>query len=188
MGMVLSIAFLGRGGQGIVFAGTVLSEIMFEMGYYVSQLQSYGAEVRGGTVIAYVVIGREPIENPFIESFDIAVVLHEDPLRRWSSHIKGSRIVIVDGDLVRTRYENMVEAPLSRRAVENNVYQSLNMVALGLVLGLGIIDADRDIVDKVLRKKKNYEVNKRSVEIGYEIAQSIKDTIKEKLYMEKKGQ
>lgn len=172
--MPTSIAFLGRGGQGIVFAGTILSEIMFNEGYYVSQLQSYGAEVRGGTVIAYVVIDKKPIENPFIESFDIAIVIHEDGLKRWSQHIKRSKIVIVDRDLVKTRYPNMVEAPLSEKALENNVYTSLNMVAVGLAIGIGNLSVDYNAIDAVLRTRKGYEHNIKAVKLGLDIARELK--------------
>jgi len=171
----ISIAFLGRGGQGIVFAGTVLSEIMFNEGYYVSQLQSYGAEVRGGTVIAYVVIDEKPIENPFIESFDIAIVIHEDGLKRWSEHIKRSKVVIVDKDLVKTRYPNMVEASLSEKALENNVYTSLNMVAVGLVLGSGVLKVSEDTISNVLRTRKGYEQNIKAIKLGLNMAENLKD-------------
>jgi len=171
--MPISIAFLGRGGQGIVFAGTILSEIMFNEGYYVSQLQSYGAEVRGGTVIAYVVVDEKPIENPFIESFDIAVVIHEDGLKRWSEHIKRSKVVIVDRDLVKTRYPNMVEAPLSEKALENDVYTSLNMVAVGLVLGSGVLRVNDDTIDTVLRTRRGYEQNIKAVKLGMDMARGL---------------
>ena len=173
--MPISIAFLGRGGQGIVFAGTILSEIMFNEGYYISQLQSYGAEVRGGTVIAYVVVDEKPIENPFIESFDIAVVIHEDGLKRWSEHIKRSRVVIVDMDLVKTRYPNMVEAPLSKKALENNVYTSLNIVAVGLVLGSGILRVSEDTIDNVLKTRRGYEQNIKAVKLGIDMAENLKN-------------
>ncbi len=172
--MAKSIAFLGRGGQGIVFAANTLSEILFKSGYYVSQLQSYGAEVRGGSVLAYTVFDREPIVNPFIESFTVAVVLHEYGVKRWVRHLENSQLVIVDSELVKTRLENTVEAPLSRKAIEHGVYKVLNMVALGLVLGMGVVEVDERVVEGVLRGRKGFELNYKACRLGRSIGFDIK--------------
>ncbi len=178
--MAKSIAFLGRGGQGIVFAANSLSEILFNSGYYVSQLQSYGAEVRGGSVIAYTVFDREPIENPFIESFTLAVVIHEYGVKRWVRHLENSNLVVVDRDLVKTRIGNTLEAPLSSKAIEHDVYKALNMVALGLALGIGVVEVDDNVVEDVLRGKKGFEINYKAYKLGKSIGLSIRSTLAKK--------
>ncbi len=165
-----SIAFIGRGGQGIVFAATLLGEILFKSGYYVAQLQSYGAEVRGGSVIAYVVYGREPIENPFIEGFDYAIVLHEDGLKRWREHISRSKTVYVDSELVKTRLDNMVETPLSRVAMENNVYDALNVVGVGLIHRIALKNIPLEVAEEVIKSKKRSQLNLKAYKLGYRLA------------------
>ncbi len=169
-----SIAYLGIGGQGIVYAASVTAEYLFLKGYNVSQLQSYGAEVRGGTVLAYTVYSEGEIINPFIESFDIVIVLHETPLSKWIEHIEDSKIVIVDRDLVKTRLNNTLEAPILQKAVEKNLYNTINMIGVGIALNIAFDKIDDDLIEKILSKRKNYEQNIKSYIIGKEIARELK--------------
>ena len=162
-------AYLGRGGQGIVFATTLTAEALYEKGYYVAQLQNYGASVRGGSVLGYVVADNKPIKNPFIEEFDIIVVLHEEGLKRWKWLVEESRKIILDEKLVKTDIPGAIKAPLSTIAEKEGVYQALNLVAVGTVFSiLNIKDID-EVIDKMLHKRKNYDVNKKAYMIGKEL-------------------
>jgi len=170
--VALSIAFLGRGGQGIVFAAEVLAEAFFRKGMYVAQMQSYGAEVRGGSVLAYIVLSEEPIENPFVESFDIAVVLHEAGARRWRKHVESSRIVVYDSDLAREleRMSNATPAPIARRCMERGVGGRENVAAVGLVTSALI---DEDTLIEVLKKRRDFEKNLEALRVGIELSKEI---------------
>ncbi len=172
--MANSIAYLGIGGQGIVYAASITAEYLFSKGYNVSQLQSYGAEVRGGTVLAYTVYDEGEIINPFIESFDIVIVLHENSLSKWIKHIENSRIVIVDKDLVKTRLNNTLEAPILQKAIEENLYSTINMIGVGVALNIAFDKVDDTLIEKILSKRKNYEQNIKSYTIGKEIARELK--------------
>ncbi|HDI02011.1 MAG TPA: hypothetical protein ENF93_00040 [Ignisphaera sp.] len=173
-----SIAFVGIGGQGIVFAAEVLAEILFNHGYYVAQLQSYGAEVRGGSVLTYVVFDREPIDNPFIDSFDIVMVLHEGGLRRWCRYVEKSKLAIVDEDLVSYRRENALVYPIVKKSIEQKVHGAENIVAVGIALKLFPIDIELDRALEVLKGKRNVEKNVRALKIGFEIGKEIAEKIK----------
>ena len=175
--MVMSVAFGGSGGQGIVFAAEVLAETLFEHGLYVSQLQSYGAEVRGGSVLAYVVLDDKPIENPFIESFSIAVVLHRAVVARWRKHFENSSVLVVDSDLVGSELPNAVRLPIARKAMENGVGGAENVVAVGIALRLLPIEVPKDVVLRVLSKRRNFEINARALELGLSLGEEAKNMV-----------
>ena len=166
---MFKIAYLGRGGQGIVFAATLTAEALYEKGYYVAQLQNYGASVRGGSVLGYVVADNEPVKNPFIEEFDVIIVLHEEGLKRWKWLVEKSKKIILDEKLVKTNIHGAIKAPLSTIAEKEGVYQALNIVAVGAVFSIIDIEGIDEVIDKLLQKRKNYEINKKAYLIGKEI-------------------
>ncbi len=170
--MALSIAFLGRGGQGIVFAAEVVAETFFRMGMYVAQMQSYGAEVRGGSVLAYVVVDEKPIENPFVESFSIAIALHDAGVRRWRRHVENTAIVLYDSDLAKSLegLGNAIPIPIARKCMERGVGGRENIAAIGLLTNLVI---DRGTVVEILKIRKDFEKNLRALEIGIELSRGI---------------
>lgn len=161
------------GGQGIVFAATVLGETLYRLGYYVAQLQNYGASVRGGAVYGYVVFGEDEIVNPFIEELEVLVILHEQGRKRWENIVSKSEKVIYDKDLVKP-VENGIALPIAKEADKHGVYRALNMVALGIasrILGVEGID---EAVNEVLRNKKNYELNIKAYRLGGKLAHRIR--------------
>ncbi len=173
-----SIAFLGRGGQGIVFAASILAEALFKKGYYVVQLQSYGAEVRGGSVLAYVIVDKKKVENPFIEAFNVAIVLHEAGARRWNKLLENTNLTIVDRDLVMTKTgKQVVEAPIVSELISNNLSGRENMASIGVLQGLELIDVDEETILSVLRGKKDLEANIRAYKLGVSVGERLKDIL-----------
>jgi Pyruvate/2-oxoacid:ferredoxin oxidoreductase gamma subunit len=152
-----SVCFIGRGGQGIVFSAEVLARAAFLKGKYVAQLQSYGAEVRGGSVMAYAVIDEKPIDNPFIEDFDLIVLLSHP--EEWMYIVSKGKHVISDEPVGIS-----MAFPFSRLSRDQNLKE--NSLALGLVSALGY--ASLEFIEKALPKGKDFEENMRAVKIGFE--------------------
>ncbi|RSN75272.1 MAG: hypothetical protein DSO07_01460 [Thermoproteota archaeon] len=157
-----SVCFIGRGGQGIVFSAEVLARAAFLEGKYVAQLQSYGAEVRGGSVMAYAVIDEKPIDNPFIEDFDLIVLLSHP--EEWMYIVSKGKHVISDEPV-----GIGMAFPFSRLSRNQNLKE--NSLALGLVSALGY--ASLDSIEKALPKGKDFEENMRAVRIGFEEAKKL---------------
>jgi len=167
-----SIAFIGAGGQGIVFAAQLLAETLFEWGLYVAQLQSYGAEVRGGSVLAYVVFDEEPIEDPYIYRHTVAVVLHEIGLRRWRRHAEEASKVLYDRDLVKTPATTWIPVPITRRCIDAGVHGSENVAAAAIALGM----AGRDMVERlrsIVARRPRAEQNLRAIDVGLELLREL---------------
>ena len=66
--METSIIIAGFGGQGVLFAGQVLTYAGMDAGRHVTWIPSYGPEMRGGTANCTVIIGDEPIGAPLVAS------------------------------------------------------------------------------------------------------------------------
>jgi len=166
----LSILFMGVGGQGIVFAADVLAEALFKCDLNVATIQGYGAEVRGGPVYSYVIADDSPIENVFIESFDIAIVLHQSPLKIWRHMVESSRIVIYNSDIA--KLERGYPLSLTRIAVENKLEGSENLVAVGIALALASIPSGTII--ETLPEDVKTEKNIKAIKLGYLLGEDLK--------------
>jgi len=159
-----SIAITGVGGQGIVFAVTVLADALFMEGYNVVQMQSYGAEVRGTPVIAYLVYSDKPIESPFIERFDIMIVLHPKSIN-YINNIAENGIIIVS-DLIDVK--NALKVPLQRKAEEARLKELVSMVALGYLAKIGVVKL-KSLIEAVRAIGKGAEANEKAIIAGYNI-------------------
>ncbi len=156
-----TIAIAGRGGQGVVLAATLLARAAFKKGLYVAQLQSYGAEVRGGAVVAYVVLSRQPIENPYPENYDLVIALHEAGVARRRNEILSSKAIIADEDLVKPIHKgNVIRVKIVKSGTPN-------MVALGIIAAF--IPAITEELRKEISKLRNAEENLRSFDTGVRI-------------------
>ena len=164
MGRELSVGLAGRGGQGIIFAATTLANALFNSGYYVAQLQSYGAEVRGGSVFAYVIYSEERIENPFIESFDKLVMLYDVKIEAWRKLVESSQVVVADEDLVKNPPPHAIKLPITRVAAEGGVSGRENVVALGCLAGMGVVSLEA--LERALPKSRDPSKNITALKLG----------------------
>jgi len=156
-----TVAIAGRGGQGVVLATTLLARAAFKKGLYVAQLQSYGAEVRGGAVVAYVVLSKQPIENPYPENYDLVIALHEAGVARRRNEILSSKAIIADEDLVKPiPKDNVIQVKIVKSGTPN-------MVALGIITAF--IPAITEELRKEISKLWNAEENLRSFDTGVRI-------------------
>ena len=74
--MHTEIILSGFGGQGIMFAGQILSYAAMDSGREVTWIPSYGPEMRGGTANCTVVIADEEIGSPVVKNSDAALAMN----------------------------------------------------------------------------------------------------------------
>ncbi len=78
---MIEISWLGRGGQGVVFASRLLVDALIHENKYAQSIIFFGAERRGAPVRAYNRIADRHIKwHHFVHSPDIAVVFSVDLL------------------------------------------------------------------------------------------------------------
>src|SRR5574340_914399 len=98
--MERSIIFAGFGGQGVLFAGTVLAQAAMDEGSEVLWIPSYGPEMRGGTASCTVIVGDEPIGSPVVDHPDAAVVLNPPSLARFGPMVASGGVLVVNDSLI----------------------------------------------------------------------------------------
>jgi len=95
---MFEIRFHGRGGQGVVFASTVLASAFFKEEKFVQAFPSFGTERRGAPVMAFTRISNQEIRERFgIYNPDCLVILDPSLAKQESTFSglkKGSWVII----------------------------------------------------------------------------------------------
>jgi 2-oxoglutarate ferredoxin oxidoreductase subunit gamma len=142
--MERSTIFAGFGGQGLLFAGTVLARAAMTEGREVLWIPSYGPEMRGGTASCTVIVADRPIGSPIVDRADAAVVLNPPSLARFEPLVVPGGLLVVN--------DTLIEAEVARTDVE---VATLGCTALAReagddrlvsIVGLGALIARRPIV------------------------------------------
>ena len=169
------IIISGSGGQGIMFAGTILCYAGIEEGKFVTFFPSYGAEMRGGTANCQVIISDEPIGSPVVESPDILVCFNKQSFDKFLSKTKkkGSVFTNFSLDKNKTKNLNIIEVPGNDLAEKCGSALVLNLVMMGALAAdteIVMVDSLVNIIPEMLtaKKKKFWDMNKNAVRCGAE--------------------
>ena len=169
----------GFGGQGVVLAGTVLAKAAMFEDKHVTQMVSYGAEMRGGTANSTVVISDAEIASPVIERPDAAILLNQPSLDKFEERIVTGGLVVVNTSLVARQVQRedleVVEVAATDTANQLGNVRVANIVALGAFIGqTGIVktaSVERAIEELFSQKKSGLiEINKKALAEGAGVA------------------
>lgn len=153
--METSIIIAGFGGQGVLFAGQLLSYAGMESGRHVTWIPSYGPEMRGGTANCTVIIADEQIGAPIVATPDIAVVLNQPSFEKYEPLVKPAGLLVVNSSIVSehsTRDDlDAVYVAANSIAEEEGSTKMLNMALVGAMLGQRPI-LSLEEVEEALRK------------------------------------
>ena len=95
-----NILIAGFGGQGIQFAGKLLTYIGMYTGLEVSLYPSYGPEMRGGTSNCGVNISSEPIASPLVVNPTELIVMNGPSLEKFESATVPGGKIFYDSTLI----------------------------------------------------------------------------------------
>lgn len=134
----LEVRFSGSGGQGIVLAATVMAEAACAAGFEVLQTISYGPEARGGASRAEVIVAREEIDYPSMDTPDVTICLSQAAFDKFGLHTRAGGTLIYDDGLVQPHGANgnvrFVAAPCTQLARDTaGTPMAANMVVLGVI-------------------------------------------------------
>lgn len=130
----------GFGGQGALFAGTLLAFTALESGRHVTWIPSYGPEMRGGTAHCTVIVADEEIGSPVVRHPSGAIVMNIPSLERYEPLVRPGGTLIVNSSLV-DRGPQRADI-VSRMVPGNAIAEELgdkrmaNMVLLGAYLAV----------------------------------------------------
>jgi 2-oxoglutarate ferredoxin oxidoreductase subunit gamma len=125
----------GFGGQGALFAGTLLAFTALENGKHVTWIPSYGPEMRGGTAHCTVIVADEEIGSPVVRNPAGAIVMNIPSLEKYESLVRPGGVLIVNSSLVdrRPARQDLTACmiPANEIAEELGDKRMANMVLLG---------------------------------------------------------
>lgn len=126
----------GFGGQGVLLAGTLLSNAAMIEDKNVSFMPSYGVEKRGGAAMCTVVISDGDVGSPVIGNPGVGVLLNQASFDKYCPRIKSGGICIVNTSLVDPASCNredieMINISMNSIAMDIGDARMVNMVALG---------------------------------------------------------
>lgn len=180
--MQKEIIIAGFGGQGVLFAGQVLTYAAMDVGKEVTWIPSYGPEMRGGTANCTVVIADDEIGSPLVKNPPLAIALNLPSFDKYEESLAsgGSLIVnksMVDRDAKREDI-NVIFVPCNEIAEEIGNKKLMNMVAVGALLTV-LPEITLKDVEKVLeghlpaRHKHLLPMNYEALRRGFEAAKKV---------------
>lgn len=174
----LRILIAGFGGQGIQFAGKLLTYVGMYTGHEVSLIPSYGPEMRGGTSNCSVNISSNPIASPLVVEPTHLIAMNLPSFDRFEpATLKGGTIYI-DSTLISRKGVrsdlNYVYLPATGIADENGMKAFANVIMCGKFLkdtGLCGLDQAQPIIKKLVPAKRPelFEFNMKALGLGYSL-------------------
>jgi 2-oxoglutarate ferredoxin oxidoreductase subunit gamma len=170
--------FSGFGGQGVLFAGQLLSYAGIAEGLYVTWIPSYGPEMRGGTANCTVILSEEEIGAPVVRNPSAAIVFNSPSMEKYEPLVKPDGLLLVNASLVdvKSQRDDIRDFYISASeiATELGNVRIANMVLLGAfarLTGLVSLDTVMGQLDEHLseRQRKWLEPNKRALRKGAEL-------------------
>ncbi|MDH5174488.1 MAG: 2-oxoacid:acceptor oxidoreductase family protein [Elusimicrobiota bacterium] len=171
------IIVAGYGGQGIMFAGTLLAHAAMEEGLNVTCFPSYGAEMRGGTANCKVIISDESIGSPIVTNPSTLLAMNETSLQKFASRVRKGGLIVTNSSLlkkeIKTDDVEILNIPATELAEKLGDGRVANMVILGVYVNRRkIVSLERtmDSLSKVLGegKKNLLKLNREALRKGEE--------------------
>lgn len=94
------VLFAGFGGQGVLTAGLILSQIALYSGKNATWMPSYGAAMRGGTANCTAHYGDGPVYNPGQQKPDLLLAMNTPSFKKFSGIVRTGGIVLYNADMM----------------------------------------------------------------------------------------
>lgn len=170
------IRLSGRGGQGIILAGVLLSEAGMYDGLNVVQTQTYGPQARLGASKSEVILSNDEIAFPEVDIPDLLLCLSRDAYVKYGKELSPNGIRIVDESI--TLEETVTDSlllPIQDIALKVGDPIVANIVAVGALIALKQF-VTRESVLKAMEarvKKRFLDLNKKAFEEGLKLGRKL---------------
>ncbi len=135
--MEKSIIIAGYGGQGVLFAGKLLSYAAIIENMNTTWIPSYGAEMRGGSANCSVKIANDEIGSPIINKPDILIALNIPSFNRFEKDVKKDGLIIVcasENEVTKSRDDINYFFITLKNLTKNIQLSFINIVALSAMV------------------------------------------------------
>jgi len=169
----MGILSAGFGGQGIMMLGQMLSLLGMRHGLSVTWLPSYGPEMRGGTANCSVVLSRDPIGSPVVESPELLIAMNGPSLEKFLPRVAPGGLLLYNASIIEQAPVRegitIIGVPAAEMAREAGSERAANVVMLGVVAGwydsFGP-EAMQSVLADFFPKKDLLALNTRALEAG----------------------
>ena len=172
------LVFAGFGGQGVLTAGLIVSQIALFKGVNATWMPAYGAAQRGGTANCTVKYGEEKIYNPGQQRPDLVLAMNTPSFKKFVTMVKPGGTILVNADMMTedTKFRDVIKVVsvhCNQIADEVGHPKGANIVMIGAItklLGDFTHDEGRDGMNDMFRKKgkSKFEAkNSAAFEAGY---------------------
>lgn len=177
------IVFAGSGGQGVLTAGLIISDIAATEGINVTWVPSYGSAMRGGTANCTVKYCVNTIYNPSQEQPDLLLAMNHPSFSRFLPLVAPGGIVVI-GDLVEVPEDarkdvTYVRVPATELSTAQGNPKGANIVMTGAIVKLmgdftkeAAITAMNHMFEKKGKSRFN-EANAKAFDAGYDSVETI---------------
>lgn len=175
--MQTEIMIAGSGGQGVLFAGTVLAWACIEESKHTTWFPSYGAEVRGGTASSSVIIADQEIGSPLVLNPAVLIALNEQSFNKFIPALAKNAVVVVNSSLIKTADTDRKDIKKilvnATEIADKQVgdIRTANMVMLGAYIresGILKLESVQEACKNALEgKEKLIALNQKAIELGY---------------------
>jgi indolepyruvate ferredoxin oxidoreductase beta subunit len=193
--MTTNILVAGVGGQGVILASDIMSEVFMEAGYDVKKSEVHGMAMRGGIVTSHFRFGKK-VYSPLIKEGEADILFAFEQLEglRWVNHLRlNGKIVMNDHkinppavnlgemeypkaipEMIRSKIKNFYLVKGTEIALQLGDVRAANVVLLGAISNF--FELNEDLWLKMILNylpAKVHELNKKAFSSGREqISQS----------------
>lgn len=175
--IMLEFVFIGRGGQGVVFAEEILSKALFYQGFQVKSFPAFGTERRGAPVRAFLRVSTDLVRESFqIYHPDYYIIF--DPCQLTGSHLEAGGLV---NSVKSFKNPDMINLDASHIALNNKLGTETNPIINTTMLG-GIAALLEQLefknLQKALVEKLPKRFQERNIQAAWEAYQEISSRTK----------
>ena len=100
----------GVGGQGVILASDIMSEVFMEAGFDVKKSEVHGMAMRGGIVTSHFRFGKK-VYSPLIKEGEVDLLFAFEQLEglRWINHLRANGKIIMNDHKVNPPIVNLGE-------------------------------------------------------------------------------
>ena len=105
-----NILVAGVGGQGVILASDIMSEVFMEAGYDVKKSEVHGMAMRGGIVTSHFRFGKK-VYSPLIKEGEVDILFAFEQLEglRWINHLKPDGKIVMNDHKINPPIVNLGE-------------------------------------------------------------------------------
>lgn len=171
----------GLGGQGVILAGLLLGQAAVADGLYAAGANSYGAQARGSTCQAGLVLAPEAIDYPHVRAPHLLVAMSQGAYDALAGQMAPGGRILYDAGLVspagRAGELGLAVTETARKELGNS--QAANVLWVGVVAGCTGWFSQESLARAVAENLPDrfLEVNQKALTRGWRMGRQLAESL-----------